>query len=260
MDFLVCPPEREYFDFSDPGKHNIEERASELEAKRQHEALRRALVSEGCGIRELAELIGHPNSVFTRDPALVLAEGYIRLRMGLRSRRGEEEWIAQELESLGMERAGSVDRGTAEGGDTIKAENTIFVGLSSRTDIVGATEIDQALKPLGYDVRLVKVPERYLHLGGAMSYLGRDLLLCTDDIYDKDLFRDFDALIVDSADFVSGNVISTGMKAIADERNLVALEKLDEAGIKTVSLDLFEFIKGRGGPSCLVLPLGIRHI
>jgi len=109
-------------------------------------------------------------------------------------------------------------------------------------------------------VRLVKVPERYLHLGGAMSYLGRDLLLCTDDIYDKDLFRDFDALIVDSADFVSGNVISTGMKAIADERNLVALEKLDEAGIKTVSLDLFEFIKGRGGPSCLVLPLGIRHI
>ena len=255
MDFLVCPPGREYFDFSDPEKHNIEERASERDAKRQHEDLRKALVSEGCGIRELTELRGHPNSVFTRDPALVLTDGYIRLRMGLGSRRGEEEWIAQELESLGIERAGSVDHGTAEGGDTINAENTIFVGLSSRTDSDGAAEIANTLKPLGYNVRLVKVPERYLHLGGAMSYLGRGLLLCTEDIYDKDLFRDFDVLVVNGADFVSGNVISAGMTVIADERNSVALEKLNEAGIKTISLDLSEFIKGRGGPSCLVLPV-----
>jgi dimethylargininase len=260
MDFLVCPPEREYFDFSDPEKHNIEERASERDAKRQHEALRRALVSGGCGIRELAELSGHPNSVFTRDPALVLTEGYIRLRMGLESRRGEEEWIADKLESLGMESVGSVRHGTAEGGDMVRAENTVFVGLSSRTSREGASEVASMLGPLGYDIRKVKVPERYLHLGGAMSYLGRGLLLCTDDIYDKDLFRDFDALIVDSADFVSGNVICAGMAVIADERNLVALEKLNEAGIKTISLDLSEFIKGRGGPSCLVLPLGTRYI
>ncbi len=41
----------------------------------------------------IPELANHPNSVFTRDTALCTPNGYIKLRLGLESRQGEEEWI-----------------------------------------------------------------------------------------------------------------------------------------------------------------------
>lgn len=220
--FIVCAPGKEYFSFSDPEKHNIGEKPSELRAKKQHEMLRSTLIADGCEIIELEELEGHPNSVFVKDPAFVISEGYIKMRMGLESRRGEERWIADKLESLGIECIGSIEHGTAEGGDIIYADNTIFVGLSSRTNREGAAEIAHMLKPFGYDISTVKVPERYLHLGGAVSYLGGGLLLCTADVYD--IGKGFDTLVVDSADFVSGNVIRAKSSVIAERENRSAIK------------------------------------
>jgi len=251
--FLVCAPGKEYFSFSDPEKHNIAEKPSELRAKKQHEKLRRTLIADGCTVIELEELEGHPNSVFVKDPAFVVPEGYIEMRMGLESRRGEERGITEKMEALGIEKIGRIEQGTAEGGDIIKADNTIFVGLSSRTNRDGAEEIARMLKPFGYDIRTVKVPERYLHLGGAVSYLSRGLLLCTADVYD--IGKGFDTIVVDSTDFVSGNVIKAKSAVIAERENRSAIKELHEAGLKVIALDLSEFIKGRGGPSCLVLPI-----
>jgi N-dimethylarginine dimethylaminohydrolase len=50
-------------------------------------------------------------------------------------------------------------------------------------------------------------------------------------------------------------VIKTESAVLVEKRNSAAIELLEKTGIKVISLDLSEFIKGRGGPSCLVLPI-----
>lgn len=92
------------------------------------------MIADGCAVIELRELEGHPNSVFVKDPAFVIPEGYTEMSMEPESRRGEERLIADRMEVLGIEHIGRIEHGTAEGGDIINADNTIFVGLSSRTN------------------------------------------------------------------------------------------------------------------------------
>jgi N-dimethylarginine dimethylaminohydrolase len=129
---IICPPINEYFAVSDRKLHNITQTAEINQAIQQYENLRKILSKSGFDVIQISELAGHPNSVFTCDTSLVTNEGYIKLRMGLESRRGEEDWMAQRLESLGIKRAGSISgNGTVEGGDVILAGTSAFIGRSN---------------------------------------------------------------------------------------------------------------------------------
>jgi N-dimethylarginine dimethylaminohydrolase len=94
-----------------------------------------------------------------------------------------------------------------------------------------------------------------LHLGGAMSVLSPDDVLCCQGIFPVDFFDGFNRVEVPGNNFVSGNVISLGNhEVIADQTNTSAINILTQNGYRIHSLDLSEFIKGTGGPSCLILP------
>jgi dimethylargininase len=128
---LVCTPQEQYFRCSGGGAHNIHEPPDPARTKSQHDALKLTLRRSGCEVIDVPEMPKHPNSVFVRDAALCVPEGFIRLRMGLASRRGEEAWMADILETLGEPCAGQIDEpGTVEGGDVILAGAVAFLGLS----------------------------------------------------------------------------------------------------------------------------------
>ena len=107
---VVCSPGDEYFHAGDPRRHNIVERADPDRAIQQHDALKSCLVNFGAEVINVPELADHPNSVFTRDTALCTPEGYVRLRMGLETRQGEEEWMGRILTSLGEPLVGTLCR------------------------------------------------------------------------------------------------------------------------------------------------------
>ena len=86
---IVCPPQTEYFNVEEEEKHNISEKANREKAIRQHIYLREILKNHGVEVINVEELEGHPNSVFTRDTAVSISRGFIKLRMGLDTRRGE---------------------------------------------------------------------------------------------------------------------------------------------------------------------------
>lgn len=169
---------------------------------------------------------------------------------------GEEEWMAQQLESLGIKRAGSISgHGTVEGGDVILTGNIAFVGLSKRTNMEGVNQISAILTGMNIEVRAVPVPEPFLHLGGAMSILTSNDVLCCEGIFPMDFLYGFNRIEVTRDSFVSGNVISLGNhEVIAEKTNTVAIAILKHSGYHVHSTDLSEFIKGTGGPSCLILP------
>ncbi len=253
---IVSPPEKEYFNVDDLRAHNIRERVDENLTKEQHKKLREIMRRAGAEVIEVKELEGHPNSIFTMDTSLPLGDAFVKLRMGLPTRRGEDEWMAKILEDLGLEMIGEIrEPGTAEGGDLIPAYPYFFLGISGRTNMEGAKQLKSILEKYGYDVRLIPVAKMHLHLGGAMTLIGEDRILACKSIPDEYL-KGFEVIRVDCGSFISGNVIYLGKeRVIVEKRNQEVKKNLERMGYEVYSLDLSEFVKGSGGPSCLILAL-----
>lgn len=252
----MCEPENAYFRVDDLRVHNIAQRADKALAIDQHRKLSSLITSLGHEVVLIRELDNHPNSVFVKDPVFCTPYGYVKLRMGLESRRGEEEWLSKVLNEFGMNCIGDIKApATAEGGDVIITESVIFVGLSSRTNQEGVNQISSILSRYGYDVRNIPVPSPYLHLGGAMTYLGGHKILCVDSI-SSEHFKGFELLKVPSGNFISGNVISLlSKKIIAERTNNLTIDVLRANGYELHEINLSEFVKGTGGPTCLLLNL-----
>jgi dimethylargininase len=254
---IVCAPRREYFKVEKPDVHNIGEAADPKKAKAQHRRLQVVLRQAGARVVNLSELPGHPNSVFARDAGLVTPRGYIRLRPGLPTRRGEEDWMAAALDKMAVRRLGTIEApGTVEGGDVIIAGKVAFVGLSERSNRSGIRQLSRFLMGMDYEVRILTLPAPHLHIGGAMSVVGPGTVVCCRKIFPKGFFAGFEVVRIPCPEAVSANVIALGDKRVIVEMGCPgAAEALRKAGFKVRLLDLSEFVKGRGGPTCLIMPV-----
>ena len=253
---ILCRPEESYFSVKNHKSQNINSNIDRGKALLQFKNLKNTLAKLGVSIVNIPELKGHPNSVFVKDTAIVTRDSFIKLRMGLISRREEEEWMADFLKSLGLKEIGSINPpGTAEGGDIVIGEKVAFVGISSRTNENGAKQVSEILMNTGYEVRIVKFKGPFLHIGGGMSLIGKNTILYCRNAFPEEFFKGFKEILIDCDDFISGNVIAISEKeAVASKTNRKAIKILKTEGITVHELDLSEFIKGNGGPSCMVLP------
>jgi len=254
---IVCSPRIEYFLRSDFSEHNFDGAPDPETARLQHAALTAVLRHLEADVIDAMELPGHPNSVFTRDTLLASPAGYIELNMGLKTRVGEPAWLAQVCDRIGARRAGQiVPPATVEGGDVILAGDVAFIGLSRRTNSDGVRQLRELLEPLGFECRVAPVPDIYLHIGGAMSLVDDRLVLTVRGALPASLFRGFETILIDPAAFATGNVITVGnhiIIALPVPRTVRHL--LESHGLTVIELDLSEFVKGHGGPSCLIMPL-----
>lgn len=253
----ICTPGDQYLGVTDTAAHHIGTVADRDEALRQHGALGAALEAFGCEAIDLPELSGHPNSVFTRDTAVCTPSGFVKLRMGLATRRGEEEWMADCLMALGERSIGAIEEpGTIEGGDVILAGEVAFLGCSERTNEAGIRQMTGILRGDGYEVRSTTVPSPFLHIGGAMSVVTPCCVLACRGVFPDGFFSGFDILEIECGEFASGNVICLGDgEVIVDRNNSGAVAVLESYGLTVHRLDLGEFAKGMGGPTCLMLPI-----
>lgn len=255
---IVSTPGSAYFDRAKHADANIPEIPDPVRTGQQHDALKATLADSGCEVIDIPELASDPNSVFTRDVALCTPRGYIKMRMGLAARRDEVRWMAEALDALDEPCVGAITPpGTVEGGDIILAGDIAFVGLSGRTNRNGAAQLTILLKELGYTVRTVQAPKGTLHLGGVMSVIGPKRILAVRDSVPKEILAGFDTIQVEPRGPSTGNVICLrDNEVIANvAENEDAIWDLVRAGVHVHSLDLSEFRKGAGGPTCLILPV-----
>lgn len=254
---VVCTPKKEYFNVDNLAAHNIAEPAQPEKAKKEHDQLKLTMREFGAEVIDVNELESHPNSVFTRDTSLCTTEGYIKLRMGLETRRGEEEWMANNLDALGMPQLGEIKApGTVEGGDVFLAGSVAFIGWSKRSNKEGVNQLSLILKKMGYEVRIASIPPPHLHLGGIMSLIGPEHVLYCQDLLDKDFCQGFKPITLDCQSFISGNVICLGNgQVIAEANNEPVIDLLLANNFEVKTLSLSEFVKGRGGSTCLILPM-----
>ena len=254
---VVCTPQKEYTCVSDLKAHNITELADGDTAILQHDKLKSIIRDFGCKIKDLPELENHPNSVFTRDASLCTPDGYIKLRLGIDSRLGEEDWMAQALDSMDVPCVGKIKApGTVDGGDVVLAGTVAFIGKTTRTNEEGINQLSRFLKGMNYEVRVIPLPDSILHLDKALMVVGsKEILYCSDLVPQKYL-SGFDTIEIVTGATTTANIICLGAKeVIANKSNHEVIQKLEARGLIVHALDLSEFVKGTGGPNCLIMPV-----
>jgi len=254
---VVCTPREEYFRVSNLEKHNIAQLADRDLAIQQHDMLKATIREFGSQVIDVPELANHPNSVFTRDTASCTPNGYIKLRLGLDTRQGEEEWMSRVLDSIGEPCVGEIRApGTVEGGDVILAGSVAFVGRSIRTNDEGVKQLSVFLSAMNYKVRVVCLPDSILHLDKAMMVVGPDRILCCGGLFPDDSLKGFDIIEVSCQEHSTANIICLGESELIVERsNCEVIKQLEASGLVVHDLDLSEFAKGTGGPNCLIMPV-----
>jgi dimethylargininase len=267
MLIIVRPPGTAFRDAisNHPDRHRIDI----SRARAEHAAFCAALEDAGLPLLRLPEEPDLLDATFVSDVLIVLAAPLLDrslvvvvARPAVAPRRLEVDSVlraalpclAADTQVLRVE-----DPGMLEGGDVIVYGDRLAIGLSGRTNVLGARVLAAAARSLGYRPFLCPVADR-LHLATAVTALDPDTLIGT-----AAGFASLDAAGTDAApageirrlllpddELLGANVLALGGHAFLDSRNPTAARLLRGIGIAVHELELDEFALADGGPTCLV--------
>ena len=220
-------------------------------ARKQHQAYEHALRALGCRVETLPEEPELPDSVFVEDTAIVLDEVAIITRPGAASRRAETSSVAGALaryrKLLHIEAPGTLD-----GGDVLRVDRILYVGVSARSDRRAIEQLSALLPPLGYRVQPVAV-HGCLHLKSAVTRLADDVLLLNPRWVERESFAGMHCIEVDEGEPFGANVLMIDNCAIYSSSHPRTAQRLRKHGIRVHTLDMSETEKAEGGITCCSL-------
>lgn len=218
-------------------------------AVRQHKEYCGFLDYHGVKALTLEGSADYPDSCFVEDTAIVVDEVAIIASMGAASRRDESRAMQKALAPYRPLEFIQLPA-TIDGGDVVKAGRTILVGLSSRTNALGAEELRRILEPFGYRIITVNV-QGSLHLTTACSALDKETLLVNPRWIDLEPLTDFRLLFVPEDEPWAANTLRVGdticLETGAPKTAALVKELYDNIEL----LDISEFRKAEGSLTCL---------
>ncbi|MDO4565884.1 MAG: arginine deiminase family protein [Oscillospiraceae bacterium] len=220
----------------------------------QHAAYIKALESCGVQVTVLPADEAFPDSCFVEDTAVLTERCAIISNPGAESRKGETAAMLPCIEQFYDKGAIEFIKapGTLEGGDVMMIGETLYVGLSARTNAEGIEQFSKILEKYGY--KCVAVPlEKVLHLKTGVNYLGGRDLLVSGEFIDKSEFESFNKITVPESEAYAANCIRVNSAVIAPEGYEGVKKAVEAAGYKVITVDTSEFRKIDGGLSCLSL-------
>ena len=223
----------------------------------QHRGYEQCLRELGARVISLPAEPDLPDSMFVEDPAVVVDEIAVMTRMGVKSRRGESASLARALQPF-RQLFWISEPGTLEGGDVLRMERQIFVGLSPRTNSAGVAQLAGALKPFGYAVRPVDL-RGCMHLKSGCSALDDRAILLNPEWIDPGIFAGFDVVNVASGEPRAANVLRIGETVLMPECFPETRGIVERLGYQVRTLDVSELMKAESGLTCssLVFRTGV---
>lgn len=220
-------------------------------ARRQHHNYEALLGELGCQLHSLPEEPDLPDSVFVEDTALVVDEVAIITNPGAPSRQAETESIARALAAyrplIPIEPPGIVD-----GGDILRIDRAIYIGLSSRSNREAIQQMQRVLSPFGYSVQGVEV-SGCLHLKSAVTQVADDSLLCNPAWIDASLFPGMNTIEVDPAEPGAANALRINDALILPFQYPRTASRLRNHGLDVHTVDVSELVKAEGAVTCCSL-------
>ena len=253
-------------------EHPERDRIDPDRAARQHAAYVRALESAGVQVVLLAPEADLPDACFTWDTVLAFPRAgteaptalLVAARPGEPSRRPEVGSVLDCARRL--DPAARVveiqEPGTLDAGDVIVYGNRLAIGVSARSNREGGIQLAEAVRQIGYRAFLCPVDDR-LHLASAVTPLGARRLIGTRagfaslDAAGEEVAPqgEIERLVIPDEEIVAANVLAIAGRCFVNRGYPRAVAALHRAGETVVEVDLDEFTRADGGPTCLVAPV-----
>jgi dimethylargininase len=171
--------------------------------------------------------------------------------MGSEARRQEVKSLADHLSSF-RELKYLKRPANLEGGDVMRVDHTLYIGISSRTNLEGLEQLTALLSSNGYQTQPVRVAG-CLHLKTGCTYLGRNTLLVNPDWVDTAQFQGFKIIAVHPSEPWGANALTINGVTLLPSAFPKTAFLLEEAGFKVETLDISELLKAEAGLTCLSL-------
>jgi dimethylargininase len=195
-----------------------------------------------------------PDGVFIEDDVVMYGNRAVVARPGADERKPETAAIADLLGALGYDVVSIEAPGTLDGGDVLKHDGTVWVGLGGRTNQAGIDQLTSYLEP--YGAQVVPVPlSKVLHLKSAVTALPDGTVVGYEPLVDDpSVWPKFLPVPEESGSHV---VILGDNTVLMDASAAESRRLFEQRGLDVVAVDISEFIKLEGCVTCLSVRL--RH-
>ncbi len=217
-------------------------------ARSQHRAYEKELERLGWSLLRLPVEPDLPDSVFVEDAAIVLDEVAVITRPGAPSRRPETAAVAEALRPyrllLTIEEPGTMD-----GGDVLRIDRDLYIGVSRRTNEAAVEQMKRALARFGYRVTGIEVSE-CLHLKSAVTLVDQETILINPRWVIPGFFQGVRVIETDPGEPYAANGLLLGRRILYPTAFPRTRERLTGGGIRIVDIDMSELAKAEGAVTC----------
>ncbi|MGC4109068.1 MAG: arginine deiminase family protein [Nocardioides sp.] len=195
-----------------------------------------------------------PDGVFVEDAVVMYGDRAVVTRPGADERKPETPAVAGILAALGYDVVSIEAPGTLDGGDVLKHDGTVWVGLGGRTNQSGVDQLAAYLEPHG--AKVVPVPlTKVLHLKSAVTALPDGTVIGYEPLVDDaGVWPSFLGVPEESGSHV---VLLGDDRVLMSDDAPRSRQLFEERGLQVVTVDIGEFIKLEGCVTCLSVRL--RH-
>jgi dimethylargininase len=221
-------------------------------AHRQWQSYVDALRAEGWETIEVPPADDCPDAVFVEDTVVVLDDVAVISRPGADERKPETAATEETFASLGYRVARIEAPGTLDGGDVLKHDRTVWVGVGGRTNDAGVEQLAQHLAPLG--ARVVAVPVALvLHLKSAVTALPDGTVVGFEPLVDDPTA--WDTFLPVPEEGGSHVVVLDESSVLMSTSAPLTRALFEQRGLRVVAVDISEFEKLEGCVTCLSVRL-----
>ena len=199
-----------------------------------------------------------PEQVYTRDIGFVIEDIFFISNMKMKQRKNEIIPLKELIEVNNLKYYEM--KNNIEGGDVILYDNVIFLGISSRTTIKAAEELQEKLNEEKINMKVIPIyfDTSQLHLDCVFNILDSESAIISPYIYDEKIIKKYIknlySISKEDAKELGINFVALGdKKVIVTNKNVYNL--LMQKGYDVRFLDYTEIIKAGGSLACSTLPI-----
>lgn len=221
-------------------------------ARRQWDSYAAAMASAGWELIEVEPADDCPDAVFVEDTVVVYGDLAVITRPGADQRKPETAGTEKAIAELGYRVVRIEEPGTLDGGDVLKHNGHVWVGVGGRTNAEGTGQLAIHLAPHGAEVEAVPV-SKVLHLKSAVTALPDGTVIGYPPLVDDpSVWPRFLAVPEEAGAHV---VLLDGETLLMSTSAPGTREIFESRGLNVLAVDISEFEKLEGCVTCLSVRL-----
>ena len=198
------------------------------------------------------------NQLFTQDIGFVIDDVFFISNMKKQERSIETIYLINFIKKNNLKYYKM--KNNIEGGDLIHYDDVLFIGISTRTTIDAAHELQSVLNEMRKDIKVVPIyfDNSMIHLDCVFNTLEKDAAVISPYVYDKDIIEKYIPKLYEisktDADNLGTNFVYLDHKKLLTSNKNVA-QMLKNEDYDVTYIDYSEIVKNEGSLGCSILYL-----